>query len=138
MGLETTRLDVSISPYGETVTVVAAYGDASIFNCVIDFVFVDGSLVAVRGRYVAGIEPAGDGHELSGVGTALLGFLAAVRNVEREDVFCTRVVGVEAGFLHRVVGSFGEGVLEPVWLISTDSGRYVFVDATGEVRLFGA
>jgi len=137
MNLETSAPAVSQSPDGvtATVTVVGAYRGANIFNCPIEFAFENGSLRTVRGRYVAGIEPAEDGTEISKVATALLGFLAAVGNEEREDVQCTRIYGVEAGYMHRVSGSLGDGVIAPAWLIATDNGRFIIDDATGEIWL---
>jgi len=135
MKLETTRLSLHVSHDGEVVTAVNAYRKASIFNNTIDFVFVDGSLYVIRGRYVAGFEPAEDGTAISPVGTTLLGFLAEVKREEREDVACSEILGVEGGYQHRIA-SFGDGVIAPAWLISTDNGTYLVDDATGEIRVF--
>jgi len=137
MNLETSEPLVSVSPDGETVTAAIAYRDASIFNCAVEFVFFGGSLQTIKGRYVAGFEPAEDGGVIHSAGTALLGFLAEVRREERADVVCTQIHGVEAGYRHRVVGSFGEGVIAPAWLISTDNGFYLIDDASGEIWPFG-
>lgn len=134
MKLESTRLNVSVSPDGEIVSAVSAFRNASIFNCNIEFVFSEGSLHTIRGRYVAGFEPAEDGIVISPVGTALLGFLAEVKR-DREDVDCTEIHSVEAGYHHRVAGSFG-GVISPAWLIVTDNGTYLIDDTTGEIRPF--
>jgi len=135
MRLEIADLSISFGPEEgmETVTVVGAYRGASIFNSMIEFVFSAGSLHTVGGRYVAGIEPAEDGVEISSVSTALLGFLAAVWDEGREDVMCTEISGVEAGYRHRVFGPFGEGVIDPAWLITTDNGAFIIDDATGEI-----
>jgi len=135
MKLETTGLSLSVSHDGEVVTAVNAYRKASIFNNTIEFVFIDGSLHVIRGRYVAGFEPAEDGVAISPVGTTLLGFLAEVRREDREDVECTEIHSVEAGYQHRIA-SFGDGVISPAWLISTDNGTYLVDDATGEIRVF--
>jgi len=135
MKLETTKLSLSAGPDGEVVTVVNAYRKTSIFNNTIDFIFIDGSLRVIRGRYVAGFEPAEDGRGISPVGTTLLGFLAEVRREEREDVECSEILSVEAGYQHRIA-SFGDGVIAPAWLISTDNGTYLVDDATGEIRVF--
>ena len=137
MGLEAMEFSVYLGSDGDMVTAVVAHRDGSIFNCTIDFFFSDGSLQTVRGRYVAGIVPAEDSAFTSPVGTALLGFLAAVRDEEREYIVATRIFNVEAGYLHRVVGILGEGVLDPAWRITTDAGLYFVVDATGEVRAGG-
>jgi hypothetical protein len=134
MGLETSELRSTESPGGETVTAVSAFRGASIINCTIEFYFTGASLETVRGRYVAGAEPAEDSFGISQVGTALIGFLAAVRNDAREDIVCTHILSVEAGFQHHVVGSFGEGVIAPVWLITTDAGLFIVDGATGEIQ----
>jgi len=137
MGLESAGMTVTFDQERgiETVTVPGAYREARIFNCSIEFVFSDGNLQIVRGRLVAGIEPAEDDVVISHFSTALLGFLAEVRREEREDVTATRIYAVEPGYRHRVAGSFGEGVLAPAWLISTDAGSYIIDDATGEIWL---
>jgi len=119
----------------ETVMVSGAHRGTRIFNCPIEFVFYGGSLQTVKGRFVAVIEPAEEGAEISQVNTALLGFLAEVRREERGDVVATRINSIEPGYRHRVVGSFGEGVLAPSWLISTDAGNYIIDDATWEIWL---
>jgi len=136
MKLETAGLTVSSGNGSEIVTAISAYRGASIFNCTIDFIFNDGDLQTVRGRYVTGVEPAEDGSENSRAGTALLDFLSAVRNEERDDIRCTRIESVEAGYLHSVVLPFGEGVIAPIWLITTDTGRYAVDGTTGEIKPF--
>jgi len=135
MKVETSEPVVSQGAIGgaATVTVVCAYRSVNIFNCAIEFVFGEGSLQVVNGRYVAGIEPTEGGKGISQVGTALLIFLAEVMDAGREDVACARIFGVEAGYRHSVSGSFGEGVITPAWLITTDNGRYLIDDTTGEV-----
>ncbi|MCL2228180.1 MAG: hypothetical protein FWB97_11265 [Oscillospiraceae bacterium] len=139
MRLETTQLTAEFNQESgiEVVSVVAAYRGASIFNGLIEFVFVGESLLTVGGRYVAGIEPAEDGIEISQVSSALLGFLSAVRDEGREDIASAEIFGVESGFRHRVVGAFGEGVLDPAWLITTDNGAFLIDDATGEIWPLG-
>jgi len=122
MKTETTALIVATNAESETVTAVCSYKGASIFNCQIEFAFSSGSLRTVKGRYVAGIEPVEDGAVIAHAGTALLGFLASVR---RGDVECTQIISAEAGYQHSVVGSFGEGVIAPVWQITTDTGIYI-------------
>ena len=136
MKLETSELNLSGEQGSEIVTAVSAYRGASIFNCTIDFVFDGDSLVTIKGRYVTRVEAAEDGAEISTVGTALLVFLAAVKSEDRQEIDCTRIYEIRAGYMHRVVGSYGESVIDPAWLIMTDAGRYVIVDATGEIRLF--
>ncbi|MCL2392848.1 MAG: hypothetical protein FWC66_09660 [Oscillospiraceae bacterium] len=137
--LETTQMTATIDPEtsNEVVTVWVAYRGTSVFNCFIEFVFDENYLLIVRGRYVAVIEQAEGGATISQVSSALLGFLAAVRDEYRGDITCTEILSVQAGFRHRVVGAFGEGVLDPVWLIATDNGRFLIDDATGEIWPFG-
>ena len=116
----------------EAVAVISAYKGASFFNFTIDFEFVGGSLRTVKGRYVTGIEPLDGGEKISHVSTALLEFLAAVKRGEAE---CGRIDGVESGYQHSVTSSFDEGMITPAWLITTDAGRYLMDDATGDIRL---
>jgi len=134
MNLESAEMTVTLDTDSrtETVTVLGAYREAKIFNCSIEFVFNGDSLQTIRGRFVAGIEPAEAGAGISHVSNALLGFLAEVRREEREDVTASRIFSIESGYRHRA-GSFGEGVLAPSWLISTDAGNYIIDDATWEI-----
>jgi len=118
----------------ETVTAVSSYRGASIYNCTIDFVFIDGYLRTVKGRYATGLEGVEDGAALSSPGTALLGFLAAVNSNDKDDVSCSYIYSMEPGYLYSVVGSFGEGVITPVWLLTTDTGRFFIDNATGNIR----
>ena len=134
MGLETSQLAATSVSGGEIITAANAYKGARVFNCVIWFTFNGGELTSVAGRYITGVEPAEDSAAMYGVSTALLGFLEAVRNENREDVHCSRILRVEAGYQHRVVGSFGESIIAPAWLISTNAGDYVIDDKTGEIR----
>jgi len=138
MKLESAGLTVSFDPQNgsEMVGVTSAYKESRIFNCTIEFVFSNNSLQTVKGRFIAGVEPAESGAGISHASTALLDFLAEVRREEREDVTASNIYSVEPGYRHRVVSSFGEGVLDPAWLITTDSGNYLIDDATGEILLF--
>ncbi|MCL2409973.1 MAG: hypothetical protein FWC96_10265 [Oscillospiraceae bacterium] len=134
MGIETSRLSLSGGVGYETVSAVSAYRGSSVFNGVIDFIFIDGSLRRIEGTYITGVEDAEDGETVSSVSTALLDFLAWVRKGETDS---TRIYSVEAGFFYREAGR-GEGVLTPTWLISADNGRqYLIDDATGEIWLAG-
>jgi len=135
MKLEASGINVYGEPGNETVTAVSAYKGVSIYNCTIEFKFQGGNLLTVKGRYITGITPAGEDTVISQAGTALLGFYAAVRDESREDIACTSISSVEAGYQYRVVGTFGEGLISPVWLFVTDTGQYIFDDATGEVRM---
>ena len=134
MQLETAAYTVNLEGGDEVISVICAYREVSIFNCSIDFMFSGGSLVTVRGRYVAGIEPAAEATEIAYVGTALLGLMAAV---ERGDAECSEIKRVEAGYIHSVIGSFGEGLIAPAWLVTTDAGRYAIDSATGDIRSLG-
>ena len=121
---------VSITSEGETVTAVNMYKGTKIHNSTIDFIFYEGSLRTVRGRYVTGIEQMEGGVPISHIGTALLRLLAAEK---AGDVECANISSVEAGYYYNVVGSFG-GVIDPVWLITTEAGQYLIDSATGEIR----
>ena len=131
MKLETSPPISSPEPGGETVSVCSEYRGARIFNSPIEFRFVGSSLQSIKGRYVADVETMEGGVQISQVGTALLGFLAAVM---RDEIECEEILGVEAGYRHSVAGAFGEGVLYPSWLITTADGRYLVDSATGEIR----
>ena len=135
--LRSMRLDASVSnvsraPESETVTAVNTYKDSSIVNCTIDFVFSGGSLRTVSGKYVTGVEPMENSASISHTGTALLRLLAAQK---AGDVEFANITDVEAGYYYSVFGTSGEGFIDPVWLITTDAGRYVIDSATGEIRL---
>jgi len=130
MGLETSSQIVSLGQEYETVTVVGAYKGTSIFNNTTEFIFSGGSLQTIKGRYVAGVEPVENGSGIMQTGTALLTFLAWVR---RGNAECTSIYKAEAGYLHSVSGSFGEGAISPAWLITTDTERYIVDDVTGEI-----
>jgi len=130
MGLETASQIVMLDQDRETVTVIGAYKGVNIFNCTTEFIFSAGSLKTIKGRYVAGVEPLENGAEIMHAGTALLGFLTWVRN---GNAVCTHIYRVEAGYQHSVFGSFGEGVISPAWLITTDTEKYIVDDVTGEI-----
>jgi len=130
MLIDASDIAVLSAPGRDTVTVLCTYKAASIFNCAIEFAFEGGSLTAVTGRYLTGIEAVEDGHVLSSPGTALLAFLSAVR---KGDVECAKIESVEAGFQHHESNPYGEGEISPAWLIVADTGRYILDDATGEI-----
>ena len=132
MKLEAASMAVSANRDDETVTVLSAYKGMSIFNVTVNFEFIDGSLRAVIGRYLTGIEMVEAGPAISRISTALLGFLAAVKS---GDIECDHIFGVEAGYQHSGVGPFGEGALVPSWLLWTDAGRYIIDDITGDILL---
>jgi hypothetical protein len=102
MGLETASQIVAIGQESEIVTVVEAYKGVSIFNCITEFTFSNGSLQTITGRHVTVVEPASNGGEMMPASTALLGFLAWVRN---DNAICTRIEKIEAGYQRRVSGS---------------------------------
>jgi len=129
MNIETAEISQVVSHDSETIIAIVAYRGSNIFNSTIEFTWIGNSLDTIRGRYVAVIETVEDGTEISSVGTALLGFLAKARE---GDISCTQILSVDAGYQHRVSGAFGEGIISPVWMITTDTGRYI-VDDTGEV-----
>ena len=131
MKLETSAPVSSLNPAGESISVYSAHKGARIFNCLIEFNYVGTSLQTVKGRYVADVEVLEGGVQISQVGTVLLGFLAAVK---RDDIECTEILSAEAGYQHSVTGAFGEGILNPSWLITTENGRYLVDSATGEIR----
>jgi len=132
MRLEAMEFTLVIEPESGKVRALSAYNGISVFNCAIDFIFKENSLQTVRGRYLTGIEAIENGAQISHVTTALLEFLAAVK---RGDVECTEITRVQAGYQHNVVGSFGEGVISPVWLVTTVNARYTIDSATREIRM---
>lgn len=130
--LRSMKIDTSEIEMTEDSTVVAvcSYSGVSIFNCTIEFLFNGENLETITGKNVTGIEAADNARSISTPGTVLLGFLASVK---KGDAECTRISYVEAGYQHHAAGSFGEGFISPAWLISTDTGRYIVDDATGEI-----
>ena len=137
MKLETSSVELTGDLEHEVYSVVCAYKGLNIFNCMIEFIWDGDDLKVIKGRYVTGSEPAENGVELSSVSTAMLGFLAAVRDETREDIEGAHIYGIEPGYRHRVIGAFGEGEIEPVWLITTDTGRFIIDSTTGEIQSFG-
>ena len=131
MKLAATPPAMTVNDENKTVSIINSYKGASIYNCTIDFVFNEGCLRTVGGRYVTDIAPADDGIVIPNVSTALLGFLAAVK---RGDIDCTLITNVEAGYFYSAAGPSGEGLLTPVWLITTSDGRFRVDGATGEIR----
>jgi len=73
------------------------------------------------------------GADVSSMSTALLRFLAVVRDESRDDVMSTVIYSVEVEFVLRNVDDSGERESAPVWLVSTDTGRFMIDDETGEV-----
>jgi len=115
----------------ETVKAIIKYEDVLIFNCNLEFIFRNNSLINIKGRLATGIEPLEQGEPIDSLANVLMVFLSAVR---KGNIICTEITRVEAGYQHNVVGSFGDGVLAPVWLITTDNGQYIIESATGELR----
>ena len=130
MKIEASYIYISNNEETETVVAICAYKKASIFNCVIEFHYSGESISSVRGRCVTGIDANEDGDEISTVATILLSFLALHK---RGDVECTKITSVEAGYQYHATGSFGEGIITPAWLITTDTGRYIIDDTTREI-----
>ena len=131
MEYEKLAFDISFDEESDCVRVVSLYDNAKIFNSTIEFAFSGNSLQTVKGRYVTGIVPIVQGEQISNVSTALLEFLSAT---VRGDIDCYEITMVESGYQHSVVGSFGDGVMAPVWMITTDAGRYIVDSAAKEVR----
>ncbi|MCL2201504.1 MAG: hypothetical protein FWB75_06020 [Oscillospiraceae bacterium] len=117
----------------ERALAVVAYDGSRVFNSFVEFIFIYGSLRYVNGRYVAGVEQAYESSYISQVSSALLAFLSAVRDYDRPDISCYEIFEIQAGFLHRVAGTFGEGLLEPAWQVITDNGRFLIDDTTREI-----
>ena len=132
MKIETSGVDITGAPGNETVTAIVSYRGVGIFNCTIEFVFSEDSLEMISGRYVTVVEATEDGAVISTASTTLLSILSAVKAGQMES---SRVDSVEAGYHFRTTGPFGEGVIAPAWLITTDTGRYIIDDATGEIEM---
>jgi len=137
MAIETSSVESIHGNESETFIAVCRYSEYEIFNCIIEFIWDENDLQTIKGRYVTGFEIAEGGTGLSSVSTALLAFLAAVKNENRDDISFSYIYSMESGYQHRVVGAFGEGEIIPSWLVFTDTGRYIFDSATGEIQSFG-
>jgi len=131
MKLEISYIALSGEPERETVAATCAYKKASIFNCIIEFVFNGDNLELIRGRYITGIVETESSATLSTAGTALLGLYRAVKSGE---ISCTSVESIEAGYYYLVAGSFGEGSMVPTWFIVTDNGSYMLEEGTGNIK----
>ena len=114
----------------ETVTAIVSYRGVEIFNCAIEFEFSGEQLKTISGRYVTVTRPLTDGVAITTPATAMLAVLGAVKN---EVIEVTRIDSLESGYFFRT-GPFGEGVLDPVWLVETDTGIYIMDVATGEIE----
>ena len=132
IGIETVFIDVAATDGKETVTAVCAWTDFRIFDCRIQFTYINGRLVEISGKHVANIRVTADKTEMSAssAATALMGFLHLVKEGKYT---CAAIMGVSPGYSFTAA-TYGDGSLNPVWRIDADSGVY-YVDAvTGAVE----
>ena len=110
------------------VTCLQTWEDTPVFSCPASLVWRDGVLLRMEGSRLAGEAAAGPSQALLSTPTILLRFLSGV---SQEGYVCSRIDGMEAGYLTS--GSGRTVQLTPVWRMTTDTG-YFYVDAaTGAV-----
>ncbi len=107
----------------QTVTAMCALRGIEIFNCTIDFTFVDGDLTSMIGKHAGNVQLAQTPVEMASCATALMRF---VTDVDAGKYSCAVMTGVRPGY-NLFVSAFDMS-LRPVWLVETDTGIY-YVDA---------
>lgn len=107
----------------ETVTALAVWNGQEIFNCEIRFYFEEGGLREISGKYAPNIKTTDAKKDMTSCATAVMRFLDDVRSGKYS---CAAVTAVRPGY--RLAVSLGDGSLEPVWRIETDTGVF-YIDA---------
>ena len=130
MGLETGEVEVFSEGGGEYGRVLLVADGAEIYNCHSTFTIINGEITEVSGRLAFNAEGSGDSLEIITAPTALMNFLTSIN---KENFRCSKIVTMDQGYL-LTMSLFGEGALQPVWRIVTDTG-IIYIDAvSGEVE----
>lgn len=112
------------------VTLTCAYKGTPIYNAQVQFTFLNDYLKTVEGR-----RPLDDAYgETTSQGaedsiTALMSFLSYVRSGQ----LCTEITDLSAGYSVQTQVS-GDCALNPVWCITSDTGRYYVDGFTGKTE----
>jgi hypothetical protein len=114
---------------GCTVTVRQLLDGVPLYSCQLELEYEDDRLFSLSGTVMAAATAAADSDSSLDLPTALIRFMAAVR--DSGDV-CSSVTGLRPGY--RSAQSFGSVVqLTPVWLVSTNVSDYYLDGITGEL-----
>jgi hypothetical protein len=114
MGIETVSLSVAGEQENETVDALCSWERQPIFNCRILFVFKDGGLSKISGRYAANISVTDGRTDMSSCATSMMYFLDEVRNGR---ISCSQIFRIEPGYKLKASGD----LISPVWRVVTDT-----------------
>lgn len=117
----------------QTVTVRQTWMGAPVFNCTAKLVYRDGCLLSIEGQRMVGTPVEAGGGKGMDVPTALLRFLAGVRE---GGFVCSEVHSLTAGY-EVTVSPSGAAQAAPVWRVVTDSVTFYVDGTTGAVRQAG-
>ena len=101
-----------------------------VYNAVLSFDFVGGSVSMISGTRLFDTATAQDGAGLMDSVSVLVRFLSIVRD---EGFICSHIESVTPGYLQTVARS-GEAELAPVWRIVTDTGVLMIDAETGKTE----
>jgi hypothetical protein len=113
----------------ETMTAVCVWNGHEVFNCRMRFIFNDGKLTEISGKYAPNIKATSAKNDMTTCATAVLRFLEEIRTGTYK---CTEITDVRPGYM--LTASFGDGSLDPTWRITTDSGIYYVNAQTGSIQ----
>lgn len=113
----------------ETMTAVCVWNGSEIFNCRMRFVFKDGKLTEISGKYAPNIKETSSKTDMTSCATAVLRFLEEIRSGTYE---CTEITDIKPGYM--LTASFGDGSLDPTWRIAADTGIYYVNALTGSIQ----
>lgn len=117
-------------PDGDSAEFTCTLDGFPVYNAVLRFSFVDGSLNMLTGtRVFDSAVKETDAGLLDSV-SVLIRFVELVR---AEGYICSRIDAVEPGYLQTVTRS-GEAALAPVWRIETDAGAFVIDAESGKAE----
>lgn len=114
------------------VTLTCAYNGVPVFNAEVDFTYASGYLILVGGRrpldtaYSAGAAP-----DTEDCATALMSFLYYTRYGSGD--IATEISDLRPGYSIQSSAS-GDLALNPVWCITSDTGRYYVDGFTGKTE----
>lgn len=114
----------------DAVSLCCTCDGCPVYNAVLSFDFVGGSVRMVSGTRLFDTAAAEDSTGLMDSVSVLVRFLGIVRD---EGFICSRIESVTPGYLQTVARS-GEAELAPVWRIVTDTGVLMIDAETGKTE----
>ncbi len=132
LGIEAAGLTVETANGNEIAAAFCTWSDYRIFNCRIQFMYKDGSLIQIIGKHPENIRKTSEKKEMStaSAATALLYFLRAVK---AEKYSCAAIMDVQPGYSFAA-SPYGDGSLRPSWRIAADSGIFLIDALTGALQ----